>query len=482
MAVRESLVGITAYREAEEEVARTSTRSLAALVLLREGLSDLLGHCRTLHLSAATELVPLEEALGAWASRKLPTHQRERSLATLTTGLETLLRNRVLPDLEAVPLPGEPEAVAQIDDLVLHLSGLDQAMSRLVELLRLAREYRRVEEGFSTILDVIQKRAATMVNDVVKRLQSDVQRLYAMIHPDGTIPAIHIVPDTEARALLLRVDFHALGRTVPPAGYLSESQINTLGLALFLSAVRLFNSEFPFVFLDDIVSSYDAEHRSNIVNVIAEELGGFQVLLTTHDRMFFDMLRARLANKDWQFETIQGWALDEGPRRRTNLPQDQEIERLFKDKDRHQEAGNAVRRFMEEWLDRACAKYRAYTPHVREEKEYQRTLFDFWEPLMNRIDALQADFRTRVVNATSYKRLKVHALINFYSHHRPDPYMWGSMGDVIGVWGDFKEFTKLFNCSSCGNELRYDKDSGKVYCACGRGFLPQPDPPKEASS
>jgi len=462
-----------AYREAEELAAHTTKEADAAVVALSDQVTGLLRQCHTLVLSSTPQLAPLEEALCDRLREHLAARDRERLLSGAGAQLEGLLTERVLKDLDGLPLPGEPTEVGQMDDLVQQLTGLDQAMTRLAELARLAIEYRRVEKGFSAAVDAVQRRAASMVTDVVEQLRADVEKIYAKIHPDGTVPAIHIDPDTESRALLLRVDFHARGRTVPPAGYLSESQINTLGLALFLSAVRLFNQQFPFVFLDDIVSSYDVEHRTNIVDVIAEEFDRFQILLTTHDRMFFNMLRARLSDKSWQFETIQGWSLEDGPQRRSTLPPEQEIEQLFKAQDRYEEAGNAVRRFMEEWLDRACARFGAYTPHRPDEKAYERTLFDFWEPFLKRIGELQADFRNIVVTSPSYQRLKTHPLINYYSHHRPDPYTWGAMGDVKYVWENFKQFRKLFNCASCGNELRYDKDNKKVYCGCGKGFLSQ---------
>lgn len=474
--IREFLSGMQAYREAERVATRDTKQASEALAALGDKLEGLVRECQALALSSVPDLLPLEDALRASSGQSMPPREREARVSDAAPQLEQILMHRVLIELEGIALPGERKEVGQIDDLVQQLTGLDQTMVRLAELALLAIEYRRIEKGFSVAVDVVQQRAAGMVTNVVKQLRTDVEKLYAKIHPDGTVPAIHIVPETESRTLLLRVDFHAPGRTVPPAGYLSESQINTLGLALFLSAVRLFNRPFPFVFLDDIVSSYDAEHRSNIVDVIAEDLREFQVLLTTHDRMFFNMLRARLSDQGWHFETIEGWSLEDGPSRRSTLPPEQEIERLFNEQDRYQEAGNGVRRFMEEWLDRACAKFGAYTPHRPEEKDYERTLFDFWEPFVTRINSLQAAFRNSVTTSVSFRRLRTHPLINYYNHHRPDPYSWGAMGDVKYVWENFRDFRKLFTCASCGNDLRYDKDSKKVYCGCGKAFLLDPTP------
>ena len=71
----------------------------------------------------------------------------------------------------------------------------------------------------------------------------------------------------------------------------------------------------PILFLDDVVSSYDAEHKERIVDLIAERLGGFQVFLTTHDWRFYSMLKDRVHDKGWLFERISGWDFEHGPKR-----------------------------------------------------------------------------------------------------------------------------------------------------------------------
>ena len=39
-------------------------------------------------------------------------------------------------------------------------------------------------------------------------------------------------------------------------------------LALRLAAIRMFNSEAPIVVLDDVVTSYDADHRKTIAGAL----------------------------------------------------------------------------------------------------------------------------------------------------------------------------------------------------------------------
>jgi hypothetical protein len=464
---------VGALRQLEATLAETRSEAARSLGEITSGLRSLEGLARRLKLGAvAAQLEAVGNAFPPVVDTARPASEREVIYSDAAGRLKTYLRDVAAPGIERVSLPGEPEEVTTLDGMIQRFVGLADSLGRVAALIHLAAEYERVRSSFSAIVDSIQKEVAVLVSSAVSRIEADVYRIYRKIHPEAGIAAIRIAADTPNRTLSLRVDFHTEGRTVPPAGYLSESQVNTLGLALFLSAVRLLNTRFPFVFLDDIVSSFDAEHRSRIATVLAEDMAGFQILLTTHDRMFYHQLRARLESAGWAFETVQGWTLEEGPRRRADLPTVREIEEMFKAQDRPQEAGNAVRRFMEEWLDGMCAKFDAYTPHRREDKEFERTLFDFWEPFLQRVGKLQAAFKEHVLGSDAHERLKGHALINFYSHFRPDPYTWAAMGDVTSVWEALRKFQKLFNCRSCGGALRYDKQSGKVYCGCGKGFLP----------
>jgi hypothetical protein len=256
---------------------------------------------------------------------------------------------------------------------------------------------------------------------------------------------------------------------VPPAGYLSEAQINTLGVALFLSSVRLFNKEFPFVFLDDIVSSYDADNRARIVDVIAEYMSGFQIFLTTHDERFYVHLKQRLEGENWLFERIAGYEFEKGPKRECDNLRPPQIDELIAEGDPYI-AGNAVRQFMEEWLDKMCERYEVNTPHKRGNREYQRTLYDFWQPFLGRVLKLGSGFGHHISVSLPYQHLKGNMLINYYSHYQANPYEWPAIGDVTYIWENFQEFVRMYNCS-CGKLLKYDSSDSKLYCTCGGAIL-----------
>ena len=401
---------------------------------------------------------------------KLPT-QSQTGFKELIQECRKLIKDELSSKLRGVVIQGVPESAEEADRLKDHLSVLKETLIRFAELQRKREEYRKIRSNFSAVATAIQKATASLLNEVIEALKKDLESLYETVHPDTDIPRIYLKPDVETKTLILRVDFHSLGRTVPPAGYLSESHINTIGLALFITCARIFNSEFPFIFLDDIVSSYDADHRARIADLIAEELGDFQVFLTTHDEMFYSILKSRLANKGWIFERITGWSLNEGPTRESEALKPEEINILIQRDDPN--SGNALRQYMEEWLDNMCAKYYAYTLHKRPTHEFDRTLFDYWWPFIDRLKKIKGNFFTSYVdNQPCYQRLSTHSIMNYYSHWQANPYKWGSKGDVEYIWQEFQAFEKLFCCSSCSKILNYEHDLNNLYCTCGNKIFP----------
>ncbi|WP_342235645.1 hypothetical protein [Inquilinus sp. OTU3971] len=82
---------------------------------------------------------------------------------------------------------------------------------------------------------------------------------------------------------------------------MSGSQIHSVALALRMAAIKQFNVGAPIIALDDIVTSYDGDHRRTIAGLIATMFGDCQILITTHDERFFNYLKDQLEAKAWHF-------------------------------------------------------------------------------------------------------------------------------------------------------------------------------------
>lgn len=87
---------------------------------------------------------------------------------------------------------------------------------------------------------------------------------------------------------------------------LSEGHRNSLGLCVFLALAKRDGKGSPLV-LDDVVSSFDREHRSYVTDLLSQEFSDRQIFIFTHDYDWFVELRTRLAAKLWRFKILLPW-------------------------------------------------------------------------------------------------------------------------------------------------------------------------------
>ena len=144
------------------------------------------------------------------------------------------------------------------------------------------------------------------VEDYVRGCVEDVQARFDQISGDVAIyfgvleeltpglarPALRVLEDQD-RSVVFEVTLH--GHLVSPAyKYLSESQLNSFGLAVFLASVRRFNPDFGFVILDDVVNSLDGHKRPQLIKLLKLHFSDRQVLLLTHDSSWRDRIAREL--------------------------------------------------------------------------------------------------------------------------------------------------------------------------------------------
>lgn len=112
--------------------------------------------------------------------------------------------------------------------------------------------------------------------------------------------------------------FH--GELCDPRGYYSEGHVDSLGLCLFLAIRRLHYRQQPqlaLLVLDDVLHSVDGEHRLATANLIFKEFSDHQIIITTHDPLWFENLkmaqRAQGNGRTFKCYRISDWSIDQGP-------------------------------------------------------------------------------------------------------------------------------------------------------------------------
>jgi uncharacterized protein YhaN len=199
----------------------------------------------------------------------------------------------------------------------------------------------RISKEMAKLLGALNEQATLISNEIRKNVQTllDLLRgptndLYKAIQGEDAVPVRLELPsdaETNQQRLALLIDFSQGRKGVPPSGYLSDSQIHSLALALRLAAIRTFNAGAPIAILDDIVTSYDADHRRSIAGMIAEQLTDLQVIITTHDQRFFNYLKDQLPPAVWSFTQIVRLDREYGPRFAGHKISDEMIEARWND-------------------------------------------------------------------------------------------------------------------------------------------------------
>jgi len=337
-------------------------------------------------------------------------------------------------------------------------------IDRLIEL-QSEREFAlRTKDELAKLSDALTVQATTVSTEIRKkvqalldRLQTPMNNIYKMIQgPDATNIRLELPAeeDTNQQRLNLLIDYAKNRIGVQPSGYLSDSQIHTVALALRMAAIRQFNAGAPIMVLDDIVTSYDADHRRSIAGLIANTFQGCQILLTTHDERFFNYLKDQLEAKWWQFTRIIGLDPSYGPRFSDHKVSDEMIEARWTS---GQSAANELRQAEEEWLLGICRDFGVSVRIRPPEKAYSYERGELSSALAGFLkDAKLHPVLVPGVNNRFLTSLAKGEIENFGSHFQDGPYGDGSVGDERTRWEEFKIFREQFVCKKC-NRTKFQR-------------------------
>ena len=338
-----------------------------------------------------------------------------------------------------------------------------KAFDKLEELFRIKADLDRIARSKAK-LGLLHKQLGSQthtinvaikdhINGLIGSLGADIQDTYNEIQgSNGDSLPIHIkLPEEEKidqqRAELV-IDFSANRKGVVPSGYLSDSQIHTLALALRLAAIRLLNKAVPILVLDDVVSSYDADHRKRIAGVLAKYFTSFQVVIVTHDEQFFNLLRDQLPEQQWLFRRITEIRPAFGPVFDDHKTSDEVIQERL---DSGKRAANEIRQAEEEWLVDICRQFRTKVDMRPSDHAYRYERSELANSLASYLNKIElTPPQVPGVDGSFLGSLQKGVVENPGSHYSDNPHQEGSVGDDRTRWEEFVFFRNLFTCPSCG--------------------------------
>ncbi len=298
----------------------------------------------------------------------------------------------------------------------------------------------------------------------LNNFSSIINEYYQFMNVDEAFKDLKIIPiedDEELKGITIQFKFNG-NEVTPIQKYFSESHLNCYGLAFFLASVNAFNKENRFIILDDIISSFDTNHRKRFADLLFEKFNDYQIILLTHESEWYEYVRAIARNKDWLSNRIN-WNKEKGAHLEES-PVDIR-ERIVNNIKNNIETnlGNDIRIYLEYFLKQICYNLEAKVNYLPNETNEKRMSPEMLNALKSKMDKYSKTLVERTTNSNIIGNLLSHD--NKYS---------SKMGDLKAFWKDILDLENLFLCEdqNCKNRVvsikYFDSVNKKIRCGCGK--------------
>lgn len=404
----------------------------------------------------------------------VPKSDALRSLHSIIPEAETEVREleaiaQTLPELSKLQ-----EAWDQVSQAAKGLENLDEAGIEVSVAKRVSDALRRADSHFIAARDSI-------LQDTYDAVADRMGNLYRKIHAgDENNFGAYMAP-TRA-GLKLSVDFRDKGQ-FPPSALHSEGHQDSMGLCFFLALTEyLAGAGLPVVVLDDVVMSVDYNHRRGVAQVLATEVSGRQLIITTHDRIWWRQLRTLgVVTKTNSFE-FTGWSFEDGPQEIEEAGDPLARARVALERGDAPQVAAALRRAVEELFPDICdalgAKVRYRADGANEAGEFlQAALFTYGE-LLRKAKSASQQWKRDTAPLEKLDKERAAVCKDFYGEAwlvNPTLHfnLWSaniSASDFTPILAAYEALFKLFYCAQCGMLLQaveVDHKLNVVKCACG---------------
>lgn len=228
----------------------------------------------------------------------------DSSVAALLTTVEARLQT--YPSNERYQLLTNAKVALQA--VIVNWKKITTASTEIIRL-------NTAQGQITKISELAEQGRKIAVQGLLDRIAAKADEYFQIIHPGENIGGLSLkVPDRGTGSIGLSSKFH--GKQGDPRGCYSEGHVDSVGLCIFLAIRRLHHSQKPelaILVLDDVLHSVDGAHRLATAKLIIKEFDDHQIIITTHDPLWFENLKAVGHGRDFRHLRIANWSLVTGP-------------------------------------------------------------------------------------------------------------------------------------------------------------------------
>ena len=320
-------------------------------------------------------------------------------------------------------------------------------------------------ERLEAIKSAYEKIREDYVGDTKKSVQesfdaisSDVAAYFKILEQDCDVlgdPKIKL-DSKKDKAVELEIMFG--GDPISPAyKFLSESQLNSFGLSIFLASAKHFNPHFKFIILDDVINSFDTYKRPRVIDLLSKHFSEYQILLFTHNSIWLDRLQKSFPQGIRK--RFVGWDYMIGPRIKPGKNSYEQIDELLS-QDKPTEAGWLFGRYLEWVLQELCENLESSVKYNRRNEYTLSELFQAFRVRMQK--KLKSDLS--IVKLISDFEVDT-GFRNFCDHWKDSETDYSSpeIRDIVQNWRDIE---CEIECEKCHKFIRYEKVDGYEHISC----------------
>ena len=207
----------------------------------------------------------------------------------------------VLPFVAAAADQATPSTQALVSDRDKVKAARDWSRGRALK--RRIDSVQAVIKFLTDAEDKVRTEIRMQAGATLQAISADLATMWGVLHREHPIDGVHLYQHSDAeRAMDIGVNFHGKPQTSPRLT-LSEGFRNALGLCVLLALAR--RGDPAPVVLDDVVTSFDREHRDGVADLILTQLADRQAIILTHDSEWYWELRSRLPGSQWLFKVLR---------------------------------------------------------------------------------------------------------------------------------------------------------------------------------